>query len=274
MSKMTLRRLRLGALLCLAYLGVSVAASPPARAAGDKEIVRQARQAYYTLRSEGLSAFQCNVAVDWDKLFTSILGPDGVANNPDLVNSGKATRFAAALGLDGQPKVTHRFGVVPADAKVKASLEQIVSGTEQVVGGSLQSWGGVLFATPFPAVESNYKLEERGSQYRLSFQEGKIDILIVMAKSLVISEMSVNMPEGLATLKPKFVKTPKGLLMSSYRGELERQGTKQHGQTGIEYQEVSGVKLPRKLSVDWSPSNSSISVKVDALFSDCKVTKG
>src|SRR5215831_16254539 len=103
---MKIRLLRAqGALIgCLVVLSLSVL---PAQTAPDKQqIIRDARQAYYNLRDEGLSEFQCQLTPNW----LALLG-DLPKTNPAGANAAVRTlsqiHFEVKLDSVGKVKLTH-----------------------------------------------------------------------------------------------------------------------------------------------------------------------
>src|SRR5260370_38055264 len=86
-------------------LVLSTILANPAHAAdrADKrEIIRQARAAYYSLRQKGLESFQVNITVNWNVVLK------GQTTNAEQMRLLNSLHFGAAFGADGKTSVTHR----------------------------------------------------------------------------------------------------------------------------------------------------------------------
>jgi hypothetical protein len=75
------------------------------------------------------------------------------------------------------------------------------------------------------------------------------DVAITLTSDLLLTEWNISTPTVKRTVKPQFQKTPDGLLLSGYHGVFEPvgDGIKTTLDFKIEYQDVNGLKVPRKL---------------------------
>src|SRR6266852_5448905 len=103
--------------------------------------------------------------------------------------------------------------------------------------------------SPFPAVDSEYQLEDLGSQYRLSYKEGPASVAMTMDKDSLVGVVMVTRPEVTSVMWPQFTKTPQGFLPTSFDNDVRipSQGAAAHVSTLITYQEVSGLQLPKTI---------------------------
>jgi len=261
---------RLAFLICC-VLCLTFPRASGAQQANQKAIVRQARQAYYNLRNEGLLEFQCTLTPDWEALLA-----DQRKADPATADAGvrklQQLHFSISLGPDGSVKITHND--IPSENQEMAKgLAQIFSGMEQMTTGFFQTWSPFMLNAPFPEVDSVYQLEEVGLQHRLSYKEGTADVVTTMGKDFAISSLNVTTPEFDSTIQPQFTKTPKGLLLSGYEANYQGQSAAEATQlkVHIEYQEVSGLQLVEKLDLRGTYGGSPFQVQVT--FSGCQATK-
>jgi hypothetical protein len=236
-----------------------------------KEVLRRARLAYYSLSDEGLTEFACAVTPDWSGLLA-----EARKNDPAAADRATATlnqlRFNAALGPDGKIHLTHNTIATDNQAMVNA-LNQIFSGMEQTTSGFFDTWKLFVMRPPFPDVESDYQLENLGPQYRLSYKEDNADVVTTMDADFSVNQLKVTTREFNSAIWPKFTKTPKGLLFTSYEATYfsSKPGESTQLKVAIGYQEVSGLELVQKLDLQGSYGGNPFSVQLT--FSDCTVKK-
>ncbi len=263
---------RLVVLWIVFFVGYVVPGALSAQTAIDKQVVRQARQAYYNLRSEGLAEFECSVTPNW-----SLLLADLSKSNPSAADRAVKTlselHFNARLGRDGKVHLTHND--VPAQNQQMADgLRQIYGGMEQALSGFFDSWSPFMLSRPFPEVDSQYRLEDVGPQYVLSYKEGATtDIKTTMGKDFAISDLTVKSATFDSTIQPKFIRTPKGFLFTSYEASYQSASPADATQLKVQigYQEVDGLQLIHKLNLTGAYAGTPFAVELT--FSECKVTK-
>src|SRR5260370_22957793 len=119
-------KLWLSFLICCLLVAPSLSAQT---AAAKKETVRQARQAYYNLRNEGLVEFQCSSWPNWEAMIADLR-----KTNPAAAYEGLKTlnqiRFSGSLG----PNVAVAF--TPND--VPAGNDQTPKTSNHTYDGMLQ----------------------------------------------------------------------------------------------------------------------------------------
>lgn len=255
---MRTRRLK----ICVPLLLVSISALAVAQTphvvpvsglspAAQQEIVKRARHSYYSLRAAGLDEFQSTITPDWEK----VLRDQGVSDSAkiqDALQLLNGLHFSMVLDQNGAITVNHRSDVEPPNEQVRQGFEQIYGGIEQAVSGFFATWSLFMLNSPFPEVGSAYQLEDLGSQYRLSYKEGVSEIVTLMSKDLVISEIKVTSPQYLSTVRPQVRKTTNGLMLTGYVGDykpISGPGVV-HLDVKIENAPVNGLQLPLTLIAD------------------------
>jgi hypothetical protein len=262
------------AVVCLvsAATATPAIAAPPAPGNDNKAIIRQARAAYYNLRGKGFLKLQCSAAPNWEPVLAEQKknDPAAYAKAIALLN---AVRFNVAVGSTGDAQVTHNDVAAPND-KSAEGMKQVYSGMEQMLSGFFQTWTPFMLSDPFPDADTDYKLEDLGTQYRLTYVEtGKSNIETLMGKDFAISEMKVATAEFDSTIRPRFEKTAKGFVLIGYDAEYQGKGdpNTMRLKIGIDNREVNGLAMPSKLDVTvWSGGTTN---QIELDFTECKVEK-
>lgn len=216
-----------------------------------QEIVKRARQSYYSLRAVGLDEFQSTVKPNWEK----VLNDQGISDAKQVqaaVALLNGLHFTMFLDQRGNVSVKHTAEIEPPNDQVRKGFEQIYGGIEQAVSGFFATWSLFMLNSPFPEAGSSFLLEDMGSQYRLSYKDGSSNIVMFMSKDLVISEIQVTAPEFLSTIRPEISKTANGFVLTGYVGDYSPTSGpgKVHLSVKIENTPVNGLQLPVTLIAD------------------------
>jgi hypothetical protein len=240
--------------------------------ANKKQIIRDARNAYYNLRSEGLAEFQCSVTPNWKALLADLSKSDPDEAGRALKTLNKLS-FNARLGPDGKVVLTHN-DLDAQDRQMADALRQIYSGMEQMISGFFDTWSLFMLYRPFPEVESQYQLKVLGLDYLLSYKDGpETDVTTTMGRDFAIRHVRVKTAEVDSSIQPKFTRTPKGLLFNSYEASTEAGAPVESAQLKVQigYQEVEGLLLVQELTLSGTYGRSPFAMEVT--FSDCTVTR-
>ena len=240
-------------LVCVLGATAAAASQPAANSPGadSAQIVEQARRAYYSLRAVGLDEFQSTVTPNWAIVLRDELkaSPENAQAALKLLNG---LHFSMLLDKDGKVTMSHHADIEPQNEQQRQGFDQIYSGMDQAVSGFFATWSMFMLNTPFPSAGTEYQLEDLGRQYRLSYKEGSSDVVTLMSKDLIISEVKVTSPEFISSVRPQFIRTAKGLVLSGYAADY--QPTSGPGvvklDVKLEHQPVSGLQLPVNLIAD------------------------
>src|SRR6266481_3457905 len=232
--------------------------------ASNKAILRRARKASYNLRNRGLLEFQATVNPNW-----RLVLKDQFASDPTSADAAlkllNGIHFTVAMDPAGVVKVTHQTDVAAPNPKAEEGFAQIYSGMEQAMTGFFDSWKPFMLTEPFPEVESVYNLQKTPTGYLLTYQESEnTDVATTMSKRLVITEMRVTTPAFKSVLKPQFVRSPQGLLLTRYDAIYDGITDNSHVvlSVQIENQETSGQQLPSKLSLQGTSEGFPFSMEL------------
>ena len=238
---------------------------------GNMEILKKARQSYYSLKSEGMGQLQCNISPNWAALLAEQRKTDPVAFDK-ATGKLKQISFSVTFGADGSTKVLHTE--IPADNdRMAKGLSQIYGGMEQMISGFFQTWSAFVLTPALPEPGSNFQLEDAGPEYRLSYKDGPTDVLTTMGKDFAISMLKVAAKDFDSTLRPRFAKTAKGFLLIGYQAEYQGKGgsDKTELQVTLDYQVADGLQVPHKLNLKGVYNGSPFQVEVT--FVGCHATR-
>jgi len=162
---------------------------------------------------------------------------------------------------NGAVTVSHEVSANAAGAEV---VDRIHRDVQRLVTGFFNTWRTFVVASPFPETESQLKIENPGKQYRLSYLSQSGDVTSTMNNDFLITEWSLSTPTVKRTVKPRFEKTIDGLLMTDYRGVFEPigDGIKTTLDFHIDYQDVNGVKVPRKVRLSGMHGNEPVEAEL------------
>lgn len=241
-----------------------------AQTANKKEIVKQARQSYYSLKDQGLAEFQCITMPNWQLLLTEQkLDADTVSRTVQLLNK---IQFSVSLAAGGEARVTHNE-ISAENEQMAKGLSQIYSGMEQMTTGFFQTWSVFSMSPALPEIGGDYQLEKTGAEYRLTYKDGTADVVTILDRNFAMSYLKTTTPEFDSTIRPQFEKTAKGLLLAGYRATYTGKSAADTTelQIAIDYQAVDEFQLPQKLDLKGSYGGSPFHVEVS--FSGCHAVR-
>jgi hypothetical protein len=240
--------------LCLCLLmvcGLAAMAQSQSAVADRKKVIDDARHAYYSLRIAGLDEFRANVKPNWELVLKDQMktDPAGAQAGLKLLNG---LHFSMLLGQNDKITVTHHTDTEPSNEQQRKGFDDIYSGMDQAINGFFTTWELFMLNSPFPSVNSDYKLEDLGTQYRLSYKDGDSDVVTMMGKNLIITDIKVNSADFASSVRPQFMHTPKGFVLTGY--DADYKPTSGPGVVKltlkIDHKPLSGLQLPVGLVLD------------------------
>lgn len=237
-------------LLFVLTLASAAPAKPPAKP-DRAQVIERARGSYYGLRTLGLDEFQSTVKPNWSVVLKNELAsnPEGAQAALKLLNG---LHFSMVLDKDGKVTMTHHADFEPTNQQQREGFNQIFSGMEQAVSGFFATWSMFMLSSPFPEAGVEYQLDDLGSQWRLSYKDGASDVVTLMSKDLVISEVKVTSAEFVSSVRPQFRRSNNGFVLAGYAADY--QPTSGPGvvklDVKIDHALVNGLQLPVSLIAD------------------------
>ncbi len=240
--------------------------------ASRKQVIQKCRDSYYSLRALGLDEFQSTVQPNWEQVLK-----DQGATDPEALKAGlkllNGLHFTMLLDQKGNVTMTHHTDTEPPNEQVKKGFEDIYSGINQATSGFFATWSLFMLTSPFPEAESDYKLDDLGTQYRLSYKDGASDVVTLIGKDLAVREITVDTAEFNSVIKPQLSKTASGFMLAGYEGDYTPKAGKGavHLNVKINHAPVNGMQLPVTLiadtSLDGTPSHMELA------FADYQIKK-
>lgn len=222
---------------------VTVSVSAHSAQAGSQDLIGRARGSYYNVTRQGFNGFQAAIVPNWEVT----LGPTATVENLKLF---RAMRFSMTVDANGAVTLRHEVAD-PEKTRLEPYVTQIHGNVQRLVAGFFGAWARFMVNSPFPETESEFKIEDLGKEYHVSYNTQSSDALLTMTNDLLIVEWKLTGPRAKRTIKPLFQKTAEGLLLSGYKSIFEPvgEGIKTTLDFLIEYQDVSGMKLPHKIRI-------------------------
>src|SRR5262249_751785 len=166
-------------------------------------------------------------------------------------------QFAVAVGADGTATVSH--------TEVAAQhLTDVARNLDLMMTSFFQLWSPYVIGSLFPAVDSDYQVDDLGSQYRVSYKDGPASVAITLDKDATVGAVMVTRPEVTSVTWPQFTKTSKGFLPVRLDNDVRipAQGGAAHVRTVITYQEVAGLQLPKTITNTVTANGTSYEAEV------------
>ena len=180
--------------ICLPLLmvcGLLTTAQSQTPVANSKKVMEDARHAYYGLRAAGLDEFRATIKPNWELVLKDQIKADPVAGQAG-VKLLNGLHFSMLLDRSDKVTVTHHTDTPPSNEQQRQGFDQIYSGMDQAINGIFATWSLFMLNSPFPLPDSDYKLEDLGTQYRLSYKDGSSDVVTMMGKDLIITDIKVT----------------------------------------------------------------------------------
>jgi len=246
-------------------------ASSVTRADDKNEIVRRAGSTYYNLKAAGMRGFHCNVSLNWERSAGTF-----PADDPFSTEKGRqamsAIKFPLSFDMDGGFGISSPTIQYTGDDMLDRRLSNSPEYVNQMVGNFFQAWRSFADGTFLPSAQSDYRIEETATNYRLLYKENGSDVELDLAKDFQVTLLTINSKDFKIAIRPTFIKTTKGYLISGIDSDLtDPNGARLNIVMGIKYQNIDGFAVPSKVSYDISSGKQSTSL--DVSFLDYQITK-
>jgi len=257
--------------LALVSVVLLLATAAVAQSSDDRQVLTQASQAYYSLRTQGMSTFQCDLTPDWNALLQDQRQQNAAAADA-AVKILSQLHFVVSFGADDKVTITHNE-LTGQSQEMNTALAQIYGGMEQMTSGFFDTWKLFMVNKPFPEAQSQFQLTTVGALYTLHYVENTADVYTTMSKDFAINQLSVTTSEFRSHIYPKFTKSVNGLLLSSYDADYDsdKPGEATRLNVAIGYQLVNGLEMLQKLELKGSYGGTPFAVLLS--FQGCQVTK-
>jgi hypothetical protein len=230
-----------------------------------KEIVRKARQAYDSLRNEGLIDFQCQVMPDWDAVYKAM--PQDALGRDQVLPILKKVHFQITSSA-----VSHQPEVSSPNPEVADRLQKTISDVQSILNTFLDEWALFAVSLPLPEVDGDYQMQEVGGKYHLTFKRGANEISTVMNHDFKVEEVTFNSDKVSGTILP-ILKTGKhGFILTGYNAMYLGEGnSSMQKDVSIETQDVEGMQLPKEIATSFPLGTNKVTLTF--AVTDCQVKK-
>ncbi len=246
----------LGSLLAILVLTVSVY---PQRVAISDDVIGRARGAYYSLAKKGFKGFTAIIEPNWEVILAHTATPKNL-------KVFRGVRYSLVVDASGAATVRHEVTADADKPELRTIVEQIQNDVQRLVAGFFNTWRMFVVSTPFPETENQIKIENPGKQYQLFYTVQSGEVMLMMTGDFLITEWNLSGSRAKRTVKPHFQKTVDGFLLTAYQSFFEPvgDGLRTTLDFNIEYQDVSGFKLPHKVRL--SGMHGSEPVEAELVF--------
>lgn len=223
----------------------------------DRETVRAAREAYYSLAANGFQGMTADVEVDW----AFILGRPLTSDEQRVFG---AIKFQVGLDANGAATVTATTPP-PANENQRAGFAQITGGMDQMLTGFFQTWSMFMIASPLPSPGSAFQLQREAKSYRLSYRSGPAAVVTTLLKNYAITSYTAASPDSTDTVRPVFTPTEDGFVLTGYAAEyVTPSGAGNTSLTvDLTYQDVAGLRLAKGMTLDSTYEGQASRVKIE-----------
>ena len=243
----------------LTILALAVAVYPQEQLPANEDVISQARAAYYSLARKGFKGFTATIEPNWEVILAQTA-------TPATLKIFRAIQFSMVVDANGAVTVTHEVGADAAKPELQPTVNRIHTDMQRLVTGFFNTWRVFAVGSPFPDTANAVKIENAGKQFRITYPTQTGEVTIAMTSDLLLTEWNLAGSTVKRTVKPQFQKTLDGLLLTSYQGVFEPigNGIKTSLDFKIDYQDVNGMKVPRKLR--FSGMHGSEPVEAELVF--------
>ena len=255
--------MKIGSMNRKALLVLLLCALVSAFASDTKDVIKNARASYYSLKDQGLKSFTCEVTPDWRKFLESATHKSLSADDP-VLKKFEGLRFTVAIDEKGNPTVTP---LMADGSAIPPNLDEMISGFKEMISGFYEMWTPLVLTNPFNGEQEGLTIKQEGDSFHL-FGEG-VNAGMFLDKDYVITKMNTSSEGSKIVLFPVFEKTAKGLLLTSVKGDINEGAQKL--QADIQYREIQGLQLPN--TVAFNVVIPSQPILIDLAFSKYQIVK-
>jgi hypothetical protein len=243
--------------LLLFVIGSMAVPAIAGRNSQDKQIIlRKAADAYYSLKRQGITGFECIGTPNWNKYLEENF-QQGEPLAQTFTRRMKIAQAKVSMSEAGAPTADM---VLTDGSEIDDSLSDMLGPPGAGFTGFIQAWWPYVYDTPFEGIDTDAEIKQEGTGYIIRQKQGSSETLLILDKDFVISEMNILLQSGGIQTRPKFTQTPKGLLLTGLESDIK--ANQQHISISIEYQEIEGLKLPAKVYYKMTAPNQILAVEM------------
>lgn len=180
----------------------------------NQQVIEKSRQQYSMLSRQGLLELKALAVPNWTPLLSSV----GPRERALALTYARRLKFNVSIdAVKGTINVTHTLiGPKPPLVRLNA-LESIARGIELSINGFFFTWMPFMVTHVIPEKPDQLVFQDLGKNYVITFKDSGSIVSVDLTKEFVITE--IRSPQG--SVRPKFLKTNDGYLLTSYEGDFE-----------------------------------------------------
>jgi hypothetical protein len=148
--------------------------------------------------------------------------------------------------------------MLPPNEEVAQRLRKATGGVEQTVNGFFQMWSVFMFNSPLPDAGDEYRLEDLGERYRVTYKAGLADVVATMTRNYLIDEVRLTTPSAEITIHPHFSVVKKRYVLIGFEGTVKVSSNDLAEKMRIEYQDVDDLELPHLVHMEMTLPKGTI----------------
>jgi hypothetical protein len=244
-----------------------VAAAQPVDKA---RLLTQSRAAYYSLNQAGFAGAKCRIVPDW----TVALGkPRSDPSMQTAFGLLEKLQFTIAVDASGATTVERIDSTVAPNPQAEAGFQQILGGLRQAMDGFFTTWRLFMIDRPLPEPSQDVAITEQSGGYHLAYKDGDVDVATDMARTGVVSRISVRSATFASVIDPTFMRGASGLVLAGYVADYTPNAGpgKTHLDITLAYQTDRGMKIPSTMMMDSVLDGAPTKMRID--FTDCQISR-
>jgi len=224
---------------------------------GLDDLLAKTAKMYYSTRTAGLQAFDCDVHPDWRTLFSTANKEAGVdANDPNLVTLQSVkiavhARMAGGSTMDWKPPVNPDK---PFSADTTAMLDQLHQATEQTLQGFLKFWTPFVDGSVVPQSRGGLKFTRTASDWTVHGEQNGTEVTEIFSRDSVLQHFNVVTAGMSIKFAPSYQPTEQGLLVNRFDAHIQPVGQPsapaQDMHVEVSYATIDCLPIPSKLNVE------------------------
>jgi hypothetical protein len=211
----------------------------------------KARSLYYTPVDAGLQSFHCDVSFDWKDFMQK-------ATNQPVPDDDTRLQYLRTIKLSVDDDLRAGIGELHWSAPTTAPngteepIERMRSGIQQMWSGFFQSWNGFFNGEMISLGDNKTTAEKTSTGYYVFARENASIVEEQYDEHMVLQSLHVSTPDLDSIMRPTFVDSPNGKLITGMASTYKQPPTSPGSQVNmtVRYAPVGTFQLPSELVIE------------------------
>lgn len=225
---------------------------------------------YYNYKALGLRKFKCRVQInDFDNVVETLQSKE--QGNDPRYKALKDVRFFVTYGMKDGLQFNYTGYKPTGDSATDTSLVKMLENIHQIVDSFLKSWSAITLEPVIDTNKTTVTVSQTPGGYEIDEKKDAILSKSLLNSDLVVTEVDgykADSPDMIAAIKPGFVQTPDGLLLSAINMDMAQTLTET---ITIDYQKIQKFQFPSKVELNLDMSAAGTKSDILLQFSDYQV---